>query len=227
MAEAARIAQTINRPTWVMARTQTAARGRQGRRWEVPHGNLSATLIYHPGCTPQVAAQRSFMAAVAVFEALAMYVDRTALSLKWPNDVLLAEGKVAGILLEASGKGPFVDWLSIGIGVNVARTPESVKGAAFAPVALAEHAAETPAPEELLAYIAGAFATQERKLDTFGFTRIREDWLRHAARLGEVITARTAHATHTGRFETVDAHGNLVLQTAEGTTTIPAADVYF
>ncbi len=119
MAEAARRAPDIARPTWIMAKHQTAARGRRGRAWVVPEGNLSATLIFRPEATPAEAAKRSFLAANALYQALSIYVSADKLALKWPNDVLLYGGKVAGILLESAGRGPFVDWLSIGIGVNL------------------------------------------------------------------------------------------------------------
>ncbi len=227
MAEAARQAALIDKPTWVIAAEQTGARGRRGRSWATARGNLNATLVYHPGCTPQVAAQRSFMAALAVFEALALYIDRTRLSLKWPNDVLLNGGKVAGILLETSGQGPFVDWLSVGIGVNLVHAPDDVLDAAFQPVSLRQEGGPQVTPEVFLADLASAFATDEKKLETFGFDRIRNDWLRHAARLDEVITARTVRDEITGVFEGVDASGNLVLRTAEGPKVIVAADVYF
>lgn len=227
MSEAARQADRISGPTWIIAKTQTAARGRRGRSWEVPEGNLNATLIYHPGCTPQIAAQRSFMAALALFEALSLHVDRTKLSLKWPNDVLLNGGKVAGILLETRGQGPFIDWLAVGVGVNLARTPAGVRDAAFPPVSLAGEGGGDVDPTRFLAEVAGAFATQEKKLDALGFDRIRREWLRHAARLGEVITARTGREELTGLFQTIDADGNLVLETEDGPTAVPAADIYF
>ena len=82
-------------------------------------------------------------------------------------------------------------------------------------------------PEEFLVTLSNAFATQEKKLDAMGFTRIREDWLKHAARLGDTITARTTTETIEGLFDTIDKDGNLVLITAKGPRAIPAADVYF
>ncbi|MCB5198142.1 biotin--[acetyl-CoA-carboxylase] ligase [Loktanella sp. TSTF-M6] len=227
MAEAARIAPTLTAPTWVVADTQTASRGRRGRTWESPVGNFAATLVYKPNCTPQQAGLRSFMAANALFEALAMSVDRTKLSLKWPNDVLLNEGKVAGILLESAGSGAYVDWLSIGIGVNLSDVPPGITDAAFAPVSLTGEGGTPTDPMQLLARLAADFATQEAKLWEFGFDIIRADWLRHAARLGEVITARSTRSELTGRFETIDADGNLVLITTDGPQAIPAADIYF
>ena len=227
MAEARRVADDIKAPTWIMARHQTAARGRRGKTWITPAGNLSATLIFHPLCTPAVAAQRSFLAANALFETLALYVDRTKLALKWPNDVLLRGGKVAGILLETSGRGPFVDWLSVGIGVNLKAMPEGVTDAAFPPMTLKKAIGDNVGPGEFLVYLAGAFATQEKKLDQFGFDRIRRDWLSNAARLGEIITAKTGTETISGIFDTIDQDGNLVLITGQGPRAIPAADIYF
>ncbi len=226
MAEAARLAPNLACPTWVMARHQTAARGRRGKVWEHPAGNLAATLIYKPDVTTAEAAKRSFMAANALYETLAIYIDRYRLSLKWPNDVLLNGGKVAGILLESAGRGPFVDWLSIGVGVNLTDVPTGLTGP-FPPVSLKGEGGPEVTPEDFLTVLAGNFATQEGKLSAFGFTRIREDWLRHAARLGEVITARTGKDVIKGIFDTVDEDGNLVLITGMGPRAIPAADVFF
>ncbi len=227
MAEAARLAPSIDGPTWVVAHAQTHARGRRGRVWKAPAGNLAATLVFNPFCTPQVAAQRSFVAANALFETLALYVDRSKLALKWPNDVLLNGGKVAGILLETAGRGPFVDWLSVGIGVNLRETPQGVKDAKFAPVSLSSEGGADVSASEFLVYLACNFATQEGKMDRFGFDKIRTDWLKNAAKLGETITALQGAEVIQGIFDTIDADGNLVLITAKGPRAIPAADVYF
>lgn len=227
MAEAARRAPTLTAPTWIMAKTQTAGRGRRGRPWVGSQGNLNATLVFNPGATHQEAARRSFLAANALYAALSIYVPAEKLALKWPNDVLLSGRKVAGILLECSGQGPFVDWLSIGIGVNLAETPEGVGDANFPPTSLKAEGGRDVTPQQFLATLADAYATQEDKLSHLGFKRIREDWLRHAARLGEVITARTGRQTITGIFDTIDGDGNLVLITGTGPQVISAADVYF
>jgi BirA family biotin operon repressor/biotin-[acetyl-CoA-carboxylase] ligase len=227
MAEARRRAANIDRPTWVMARSQTNAKGRRGRTWLGGDGNLAATLVYKPWCTPAQAAARSFMAANALFESLALYIDRSCLALKWPNDVLLNGGKVAGILLEsASTGGPLVDWLSIGVGINLAKAPHDPR-TEFPPVSLRGEGGEPVAPESFLAVLAGHFATQEKKLEAFGFPRIREEWLVNAARLGEIVTARTTTKEITGVFETVDQAGNLILRVEGREVLIPAADVYF
>ena len=96
--EAARLAPQLTQPTWIMAHRQTAARGRRGRAWISPEGNFAATLVMRPGGEPAAAALRSFVAALALADALALVVGPGAvIALKWPNDVLLNGGKVAGI----------------------------------------------------------------------------------------------------------------------------------
>jgi BirA family biotin operon repressor/biotin-[acetyl-CoA-carboxylase] ligase len=227
MAEATRIAPELKQPTWIMARHQTAARGRRGRVWAQPEGNFAATFVMRPGGNTASAALRSFMAANALFEALALKIDRTRLSTKWPNDVLLNGGKVAGILLESVGSGGAVDWLSIGVGVNLRSVPEGVLDASFPPVSLEGEGGEPTDQDEFLSMLASNMATQEKVFVELGFAPIRKSWLRQAARLGEVITARTAREEITGTFETMDEAGQLVLMTPKGRVTIPAADVYF
>lgn len=192
----------------------------------MPEGNLAATLVMRPGGQPAWAALRSFLAANALYATLDVYAPDASLALKWPNDVLLNGGKVAGILLESAGKGRTVDWLSIGVGVNLAAAPDIDGDPAFPPVCLADHG-ELVDPESFLTTLAGHYATEESILDRLGFDAIREEWLQRAARLGEVITARTGKEEVTGLFDTVDEAGNLVLITGSGRHVIPAADVYF
>ncbi|MEM7719919.1 MAG: biotin--[acetyl-CoA-carboxylase] ligase [Pseudomonadota bacterium] len=227
MAEAARIAPDLARPTWIVARHQTAARGRRGRRWSAPIGHFAATFVYRPQGTAADAALRSFAAANAVYEALALKVDRDRLWLKWPNDVLLDGGKVAGILLESVGTAKSLDWLAIGIGVNLIDAPMDVAPTEFAPVGLEQMGGDPADPDEFLSLLASNMATQEKLFDELGFAPIRKHWLRRAARLGEPITARTAQSEIKGVFETIDEAGQLVLRTAKGQVRIPAADVYF
>lgn len=227
MSEAAKLGPALARPTWIMAKRQSAAKGRQGRVWKMAPGNFAATHLMCPEGPPGTAALRSFLAANAVFETLAFWVDRTRLAVKWPNDVLLDEGKIAGILLEASGSGGRVDWLAIGIGVNLVSAPAPDPDRPIVPVALKTEGISPPSAVDFLTLLAVNYATEERIYADFGFPQIREAWLGNAARLGEEIVARTARDTFTGIFETVDEAGRLVLRTRNGTRTISAADVYF
>ncbi|MGJ8603934.1 MAG: biotin--[acetyl-CoA-carboxylase] ligase [Marivita sp.] len=225
MAEAARQARDLAGPTWICALHQTAARGRRGRAWVNPAGNFAATLVMPTVETPDRRALRSFVAALALYDALVAVSGRAeGLALKWPNDVLLTGGKVAGILLESLG-----DHLAIGIGVNLVAAPEmsEVEARAVAPVSVLSALGVDVTPEVFLVALADAFARHEAQFVTYGFAPIREAWLARAARLGETVTARMGETEITGTFETVDVEGRIVLHTASGRQAIAAADIFF
>ena len=229
-AEAMRLAPTLTGPEWIFAHRQTAARGRRGRVWAHPEGNFSATLVLMPQEDAAIVALRSYVAALALHETFATLLGPAAsIAVKWPNDVLLNGGKVAGILLEASGQGRRTDRLLIGIGVNLAAAPapEAVEAGATRPVSLAGETGLAITPEDFLDPLAAAYAQWETIFRTQGFAPIRTAWLARAARLGQEITARTGTSETRGTFETVDLDGQLVLKTAKGRVTIAAADVYF
>jgi len=222
-AEALRRAPGLDAPLWIMALRQTGGRGRRGRAWVDPAGNFAATLALPLSESPARMALRSFTAALALHQALETLCHLgPALKLKWPNDVLLDGGKLSGILLE-SGEGV----LAIGIGVNLMQAPPADPEAAFAPISLREGAGHVVAPERLLDALAPAFAHWEGLFRAHGFAPLRAAFLERAARLGEVITARTGTEAVTGRFETIDETGALILTTAQGPRAIAAADIHF
>lgn len=225
-AEAARRAET-GWDGWILARRQTRGRGRAGKPWSDPKGNFAATRLSYPREAPEAVAQRSFVAALALAQALEEAgAEAGQIALKWPNDVLLGGGKVAGILLESAGQAGKVQWLAMGVGVNLVSAPR-VDGAAFAPVSVREVTGREVAPEAFLDLLDPAFAQWLQRLREGGFAPIREAWLARAARLGERIVAVTPKESIEGCFETIDSHGNLVLSTETGDRTIPAADVFF
>jgi BirA family biotin operon repressor/biotin-[acetyl-CoA-carboxylase] ligase len=229
-AEAARVAHGLAGPEWILALRQTQGRGRRGRAWSDPQGNFAATLIMRPEGAPQDWALRSFVASLALSDAFVAATGRADIfALKWPNDVLLNGGKVAGILLESGTGATGGDYLAIGIGVNLVHAParQDLEGGAVAPVSLMSETGALLEPVEFLELLAPAFAKREAQFTTYGFAPIREAWLARAARLGEKITARVGTASQTGTFETVDEAGHLVLSTANGRQAIPAADVFF
>ncbi|MDP2086149.1 MAG: biotin--[acetyl-CoA-carboxylase] ligase [Gemmobacter sp.] len=230
LAEAARRAALGEGPCWILAGFQTAGRGRRGRPWVSPRGNFHATLLMRPKGGPSEAALRSFVAALALRDALVRLTGLSqAFALKWPNDLLLNGGKVSGILLESLGSQGGVDHLAVGIGVNLiaAPSPDQVEPGAVPPVSVLGETGVRIAPEALLDAVAPAFAAQEAALAQGGFAPIRAAWLAHAARLGEAITARTGTTTRHGIFDTIDPSGALVLRTPTGLETIPAADIHF
>lgn len=175
---------------------------------------------------PERAALRSFIAALALYDAIVAVTGRaTGLALKWPNDVLLNGGKLAGILLESNSTGA----LSIGIGVNLLNAPDKaqIEEGAVPPVSLLSETGVDVTPEDFLNALAPAFARYETQFNTYGFAPIRTAWLDRAARLGQVITARTGTTEQTGTFETVDDSGALILRTNQGLQAIPAGEVHF
>lgn len=229
-AEAQRLAPHSAGPVWIMAAEQTAGRGRRARPWASPRGNFYATLLTQPSESADVVALRSFAAALALREAFVAVTGLPdAFRLKWPNDVLLNGGKVAGILLESMGAGQGVAHLAIGIGVNLIGAPDvaTVEAGAVPPVSLLAETGARVEPEAFLDALAPAFARWEETLVMQGFAPLREAWLAHAARLGEEIRARTGQTERHGVFETIDATGALILRQPSGTVAIPAADVYF
>jgi BirA family biotin operon repressor/biotin-[acetyl-CoA-carboxylase] ligase len=227
---ALRLAPETPGPAWFLAYAQTAGKGRRARPWISPRGNFHATLLLHPTEPAAEVALRSFAAALALRDALvAVTAMPQAFTLKWPNDVLLNGGKLAGILLESASSGHSVAHLAIGIGVNLIAAPDpaSVEPGALTPVSLLQETGLRIAPETFLTRLAAAYATWEATFTTQGFAPLRSAWLSHAARLGETIRARTGTTTQTGTFETIDPTGALILTTPQGRQTIPAAEVFF
>jgi BirA family transcriptional regulator, biotin operon repressor / biotin---[acetyl-CoA-carboxylase] ligase len=229
-AEGFRRAASLAGPTWITAGVQTAGRGRRARPWSSPLGNFYGTLVLKPTEPAEQVALRSFAAALALRDALVQLTDLPAsFSLKWPNDVLLNGGKLAGILLESQGLGGPDPVLCIGIGVNLiaAPDPSQIESGAVAPVSLLHETGLRRTPNAFLNALAPAYARWEAIFISDGFAPLRDAWLAHAARLGEPIRARTGVETRDGLFETIDSAGNLILRMSNGPVAIPAAEVFF
>ena len=200
--------------TVVWAREQREGRGRRGRRWESPPGNLYCTVLLRPDVAPAASGQLSLVAAVALAEALAALAPGAAVHLKWPNDVLLRGSKIAGILIEAGEDGA----VAVGTGVNVAGAPP---GAAF----LQEVAAGVT-PESVLAAYAATLEEWLARWRADGFAPVRAAWIGRASGLGRPIEVRLAAETLHGTFAELDESGALVLAGAGGTRHISAGDVF-
>lgn len=213
-------------PLWIVARRQTAARGRRGRAWSAPEGNLSATLLMRPAMAPAQAALHSFAACLAVAELFDALAPEAAVALKWPNDALLNGRKAAGVLLESAGTAGRLDWLTVGVGVNLAAHPPAEPGA-WPPTSLAAETGRAPDPEAALALLGARFDVWAGRLAAEGFGPLREAWLARAARLGEKVAARLPGETVEGVFADLDADGALVLAQGARVRRIQAADVFF
>jgi BirA family biotin operon repressor/biotin-[acetyl-CoA-carboxylase] ligase len=211
---------------WITAERQSAGRGRRGRAWESPTGNLSATLLVRPEKPPGEVAQLSFVAALAASDMVQSFAQSARVAVKWPNDVLADGRKIAGILLEsASGGSGRLDWLAVGIGVNLAHHPE---GTEFPATSLAALGETPPAARDALTRLACAWAKWYEMWTARGFADIRDAWLARAAHIGGRIRARLQNEETSGVFEGIDETGALILRETQGRTRIIAAgEVFF
>ena len=193
----------------VLARRQTQGRGSRGRAWESPDGNLFLSVLLRPRERARDAAQWSLLAGVALAETLAPHVpERTALRLKWPNDVLLSGRKLGGVLVDSSADPAGVlDWLVIGIGVNLAVAPV-VPGRAAACLA---DVATAPPPETFARALLARLRVWQTVRESQGFSPIRAAWLGHAPDPGSSVTLRIGERMLGGGFAGLGEDGSLLL----------------
>lgn len=211
--------------TIVWALEQTGGRGRRGRVWQSPPGNLYCSLILRPEVGIAAAAQLSFVAALALYDALGNVGEPGHEVLcKWPNDVLLNGKKVAGILLESeSQSNDRLDWLVLGLGVNVASHPEETSY----PATSLRVEAIGATVEELLEAFCRSFLGWTDKWLSQGFAPIRQNWLWRCKGKGERIEVQIGDETVSGIFQDMNEDGALVLATDGGRRLITAGDIYF
>jgi len=223
-AEALALARSGQRgPLWVSARTQSAGRGRRGSHWVSPAGNLHATLLLNDPSPPALAPQLSFVAALAVHDAIAACAPQLGpdLKVKWPNDLLVAKAKVAGILIEGETGLAFA--VAIGIGVDCAAHPDNTDY----PAADLAGLGAPVVPDALLQKLAHAMQKRlEQWKGGLGFPATRADWLKRAAGLGETLHVRLPERELSGRFRGLDDAGRLLLDQAGRVTPVTAGEVF-
>ena len=216
-------------PLWIVARHQTAGRGRRGRKWESEGGNLFTTLLHLTRKPPAEAAQVTFVAALAVADLIDGFAPPSLVTIKWPNDVMLAGEKVSGVLVESGAHQTGGLWLAVGIGVNLAHAPEGTERPA---TALAHHlrgdVTVSPTVEAAAATLAEAFAGWMERWETLGFQPILDAWQARTPGLDGPAVARLGRETVKGRAEGVAPDGALKLRLADGSLRlISAGDVFF
>jgi BirA family biotin operon repressor/biotin-[acetyl-CoA-carboxylase] ligase len=223
-AEALALARAGERgPLWITAQSQSAGRGRRGNVWASPPGNLYATLLLSEPSPPEFAPQLSFVAALALHDAIASCAPQVGplLKVKWPNDLLLGGAKLAGILIEGENEPRFV--VAIGLGVNCAAHPD---GTPYPATDLAA-AGALVTPGQMFDALAAAMQVRltqwQRGAD---FAGIRADWLKRAAGLGQDIWVRLPERELSGRFQGLDDAGRLLVMEQGGIATITAGEVF-
>jgi BirA family transcriptional regulator, biotin operon repressor / biotin---[acetyl-CoA-carboxylase] ligase len=202
--------------TVVWSREQTGGRGRRGRHWASPVGNLYTSTILRPDCPAQRAAELGFAAALAVADIVPAGRE---VRVKWPNDVLVGGGKIAGILLESAiGQTGQVQHVVAGIGVNVGFAPQLPEmrypGSALG-------GSVEAALEKLTATLAARLAEWRRE----GFETVRAAWLAKAGPLGAEVDVKLGEGLVRGRFAGLDREGALLLDTATGPRKIVSGEL--
>lgn len=214
-------------PLWVTAERQTAGRGRRGRAWESPTGNLYASLLLLDPAEPAALANLPLVVAVGVREGLASLpgIDPDRVSLKWPNDVLLDGAKCVGILIESERLPNGSNAVVIGSGVNVEWAPE---GQPYAVASLRGAGVEI-SRDTVFDHLATGVETALRRWDRGrDFEAIRRDWIAHAVGIGRPCTVNLPTRSVHGRFRELDESGRLILERDDGAReAISAGDVFF
>ncbi|MCB8820679.1 biotin--[acetyl-CoA-carboxylase] ligase [Microvirga rosea] len=216
---------------WIVAAEQNAGRGRHGRQWSSPVGNLYASLLLIDPCDAPSAPQLGFVAGLALHEAIEAITGtgHPRLALKWPNDVLLDGGKVSGLLLEGHRIGGTLA-IIIGCGVNIALAPSGTPYPTASLRTLREDVTREAIFEALSSAFARTFSAWQaasRLAPSDRFGAIRHLWLERAAGIGQNVTIRLPAGNRQGCFDGLDRHGRLMLKTPTGTELIDAGDLYF
>lgn len=201
---------------FIWAKTQRQGRGREGRVWISPEGNFYGSLLLEISHPLEKITQLTFVAAVAVRKAVVTCFPALNPSLKWPNDLLIDDKKVAGILLESllghtHSSSPK---LIIGVGINLHACPTGIER----PVTTLSEAAGSQTVS--VGDMAGAFIKAWQSAYTLwqqeGFNAIRSYWLEYALGKEKALTVATQNSRISGIFKGIDEEGSLILELASG-----------
>ncbi len=206
----------------VQALQQQGARGRHGNKWDAPIGNLYMSILLRPNCDLAQAGQLAFVIAMALSDALDDYIDprKHAKTLKWPNDILIDNRKISGILLESDIRENKLNAIVAGIGLNIFKAPDLA-------VALNDIAKEPVYVNKVRDKILDKLGIYYDIWQEKGFAPIREPWLKQAHGIGQPITARLPEESFKGVFKGITDEGSLILDMDGTDKIIHAADVHF
>lgn len=200
----------------VQAISQTNGRGRHGNQWISPPGNLYLSFYVTPDIEKAHSGQLAFVTAVALSDTCDAFIDKPCKKqLKWPNDLLINGLKAAGILIEQHHDG-----LIVGVGLNIFAAPEYR-------AELSQFSGKRLIVNDVRDHFLGSFAYRYESWLKDGFTSIRDEWMRHAAFIGDTIKVRTADQVREGVFKDIDDHGRLVLENLGEKTLVTSGEVFF
>ena len=218
-------------PDWTLiwAKSQTAGRGRRGRVWESLDGNLFASIILRPKLPAQEALQISYIASIAVHETTVKHCSSgDSVLCKWPNDILLNNKKISGILLESSGiENGLLDWLVIGLGVNICKAPNNTS---YPTTSFHNEGILNITREDFLLSFSRSFLKWHNIWSTDGFAYIRDIWLKRAKGINSQIRILTNNRIISGIFVGINNEGSLLLKNdalSHKYHVVSAGDIYF
>lgn len=214
----------------IWARRQTAGRGRMGREWVSPEGNLFVSILLQPDMELEQCSQLSFVAAVSVAETLeAMVSEPKDIRCKWPNDILLHGKKLGGILLESfvvpNELGIEKRWITVGVGINIDSYPEHVM---YPATCMREAGVELVSAKIVLSRFVYNFLHRYDEWHEKGFGPVQKAWLKRAYHIGKPIEVMLGDEAVGGTFDTINEAGCLVVKLANGKhREVHAGDVFF
>jgi BirA family biotin operon repressor/biotin-[acetyl-CoA-carboxylase] ligase len=236
------------KPAWLVAKRQTAGRGRRGRAWSSFDGNLLATLLFTTHEPPAKIALLGFATGIALAETIEAIIGGGRTKLKWPNDVFIDGMKACGIMLDSGpAAGPSVgssvgssvgadagsvgaseglrSWVALAFGVNLATAPEGLDQPTISLRDVLPPDAPAPAPLAFLAQLRPRLEYWAQRIENDGFEPLRAAWLARAYGLGQAARVLQGEQTLEGRIVGLSPRGELELETSEGRRLIAAGDV--
>lgn len=213
-------------PIWLIAKRQTAGRGRRGRTWTSHDGNLMATLLFATREPPSQIALLGFATGVALAETIDAVIGAGAAQLKWPNDVFINGAKVSGIMLDSGALANGETWVALAFGVNLADAPENVDQRTTSLRDILPPDAPAPEPLAFLAALTPKLATWSARIQSEGFEPLRRAWMERAYGLGQEARVVQGEQTLEGRIAGLSSRGELELDTPTGRRLISAGDVF-
>lgn len=204
-----RVAAGRRDAVFLVALEQTSGYGRRGAAWLQRTGDFAGTLVFAETAPVETLGQISFVAGLAVAQAILDGAPGADVRLKWPNDVLLDGGKAAGLLIELLDAAPGRSLLALGVGVNIVSRPDHLDYPTARLLDLP--GVRPPAPDAFARLLDARFDAWRRRWRMEGFAPVRLAWLALCAHMGARMTVRLPLETVSGAFRDLDADGALVI----------------
>lgn len=197
--------------TIVVGGQQLGGRGRMGRTWDSPVGNLYSTVVLRPPRATVEWPSLSLVVALAILDAVRPWIGADAGRLKWPNDVIVDGAKISGVLLETVVVPNQLPAILVGTGINIVSSPPGA-------TCLGEHSTDVPAADDVLMRYIAALGRRVGRWEREGFEGCRAEWLAAAAHRGESVLVRNGDRVEEGRLVDLGGDGTLVIEDRDGAT---------